>query len=123
MVHCVAYAIPIAARFLGDNDFAPGPFNLGWFSMPCAAISCLWMAFMGTVFLFPTAPGPAVADMNYTVVSDAPMNITMGLRLLRCPVTRLSLAACSCCRWCGTTSPSTEGYIGLLALSPPSIDR
>ncbi|KAI0717739.1 APC amino acid permease [Cerioporus squamosus] len=64
----VAYAIPIAARFLGDNDFAPGPFNLGWFSMPCATISVLWMAFMGTVFLFPTSPGPAVADMNYTVV-------------------------------------------------------
>ncbi|TFK80803.1 APC amino acid permease [Polyporus arcularius HHB13444] len=64
----VAYAIPIAARFLGDNEFTPGPFNLGWFSMPCATISVLWMAFMGTVFLFPTSPGPAVADMNYTVV-------------------------------------------------------
>ncbi|KAI0744734.1 APC amino acid permease [Earliella scabrosa] len=64
----VAYAIPIAARFLGSNDFTPGPFNLGRFSGPCAAISILWMAFMGTVFLFPTSPGPAVADMNYTVV-------------------------------------------------------
>ncbi|RDX41178.1 APC amino acid permease [Lentinus brumalis] len=64
----VAYAIPIAARFLGENEFTPGPFNLGWFSMPCATISVLWMAFMGIVFLFPTSPGPAVADMNYTVV-------------------------------------------------------
>jgi len=27
----VAYAIPIAARFMGDNDFEPGPFNLGVF--------------------------------------------------------------------------------------------
>jgi len=27
----IAYAIPIAARFLGDNDFKPGPFNLGSF--------------------------------------------------------------------------------------------
>ncbi|KAG6844512.1 hypothetical protein H0H87_006337 [Tephrocybe sp. NHM501043] len=25
----IAYAIPIAARFIGDNDFKPGPFNLG----------------------------------------------------------------------------------------------
>lgn len=27
----IAYAIPIAARFLGDNNFKPGPFNLGIF--------------------------------------------------------------------------------------------
>ncbi|OJT12351.1 hypothetical protein TRAPUB_11126 [Trametes pubescens] len=64
----VAYAIPIAARFLGDNDFAPGPFTLGKFSAPVAAIAVLWMLFMGVVFLFPASPGPEVADMNYTVV-------------------------------------------------------
>lgn len=27
----IAYAIPIAARFLGTNNFKPGPFNLGIF--------------------------------------------------------------------------------------------
>lgn len=27
----IAYSIPIAARFLGENDFKPGPFNLGIF--------------------------------------------------------------------------------------------
>jgi amino acid transporter len=27
----VAYAIPIAARYLGNNDFKPGPFSLGVF--------------------------------------------------------------------------------------------
>ncbi|KAL1938951.1 hypothetical protein VTO73DRAFT_11104 [Trametes versicolor] len=64
----VAYAIPIAARFLGDNDFAPGPFTLGRFSAPVAVIAVLWMLFMGVVFLFPSSPGPDVADMNYTVV-------------------------------------------------------
>ncbi|EJF60127.1 APC amino acid permease [Dichomitus squalens LYAD-421 SS1] len=64
----VAYSIPIAARFLGENDFTPGPFNLGRFGLPVAVIAVLWMTFMGTVFLFPTTPGPAVADMNYTVV-------------------------------------------------------
>ena len=65
----IAYCIPIAARFLGENDFTPGPFNLGRFSLPVAVIAVLWMTFMGTVFLFPTSPRPAVADMNYTVVS------------------------------------------------------
>ncbi|KAH9922314.1 APC amino acid permease [Epithele typhae] len=64
----IAYAIPIAARFLGTNDFEPGPFNLGVWSMPVAIISVLWMAFMGTVFLFPGSPQTDVADMNYTVV-------------------------------------------------------
>ena len=64
----VAYAIPIAARFLGQNDFRPGPFSLGRWSAPVAAISIAWMTFMGIVFLFPTTPTTSVADMNYTVV-------------------------------------------------------
>ncbi|KAH9856381.1 APC amino acid permease [Lenzites betulinus] len=64
----IAYAIPIAARYLGTNDFAPGPFTLGIFSAPCALISVLWMLFMSVVFLFPGTPGPDVADMNYAVV-------------------------------------------------------
>ncbi len=64
-----AYCIPIAARFLGDNEFVPGPFNLGRFSLPVAVVAVLWMSFMSMVLLFPTSPGPAVVDMNYTVVS------------------------------------------------------
>ena len=64
----VAYAIPIAARFLGKNDFQPGPFSLGRWSAPVAAISIAWMTFMGIGFLFPTTPTTVVADMNYTVV-------------------------------------------------------
>ncbi|KAI1790578.1 APC amino acid permease [Ganoderma leucocontextum] len=64
----VAYCIPIAARFLGDNDFVPGPFNLGRFSLPVAVIAILWMTFISIVLLFPASPGPAVVGMNYTVV-------------------------------------------------------
>ncbi|EJC97506.1 amino acid transporter [Fomitiporia mediterranea MF3/22] len=65
----VAYSIPIIARFVFENNFKPGPFNLGFFSLPCAIISVLWMAFMFLVFLFPTNPAPASAgDMNYSVV-------------------------------------------------------
>jgi hypothetical protein len=30
----VAYAIPIAAKFMGQNDFKPGPFSLGIFVRP-----------------------------------------------------------------------------------------
>ncbi|PAV15638.1 amino acid transporter [Pyrrhoderma noxium] len=64
----IAYAIPIVARFAFKNDFKPGPFNLGFFSLPCAIISVLWMAFMFIVFLFPTDPNPAAGDMNYSIV-------------------------------------------------------
>jgi len=64
----VAYAIPIAARFIFKNDFQPGPFSLGILSMPIAAISVLWMLFMGIVFLFPTLPQTDGSNMNYAVV-------------------------------------------------------
>ncbi|CAK5271009.1 unnamed protein product [Mycena citricolor] len=65
----VAYSIPIAARYMGNNEFKPGPFSLGWFSLPCAVISVAFMSFMGIVFLFPTAAGTVDAQsMNYSVV-------------------------------------------------------
>ncbi|KAJ7830506.1 amino acid/polyamine transporter I [Mycena olivaceomarginata] len=64
----VAYAIPIVARFAGKNDFKPGPFSLGVFSLPVAIVAVLFMLFMGTVFLFPTTPQTDVQDMNYTIV-------------------------------------------------------
>ena len=53
---------------MGENAFKPGPFSLGPFSLPIAAISVLWMLFMGIVFLFPSTPTTSTADMNYTVV-------------------------------------------------------
>jgi amino acid transporter len=42
----IAYSIPIAARFLGDNDFKPGPFTLGVFvSMVFSSYSVIQWAF------------------------------------------------------------------------------
>ncbi|SJL08432.1 related to UGA4-GABA permease-also involved in delta-aminolevulinate transport [Armillaria ostoyae] len=64
----VAYSIPIAARFLGDNDFVPGPFTLGVFSLPVAIIAVSFMTFMSVVFMFPSTPVTSVQDMNYAVV-------------------------------------------------------
>ncbi|KAI9571846.1 amino acid/polyamine transporter I [Boletus coccyginus] len=64
----VAYSIPIAARFIFKNNFKPGPFNLGRFSLPIAIISVSFMAFMDIVFFFPTTPQTSALDMNYTVV-------------------------------------------------------
>ncbi|KAH7909980.1 amino acid/polyamine transporter I [Hygrophoropsis aurantiaca] len=64
----IAYAIPITARFVFKNNFKPGPFSLGYMSLPIAVISVSYMTFMDIVFFFPTTPQTDVADMNYTVV-------------------------------------------------------
>ncbi|KAF8064170.1 APC amino acid permease [Lyophyllum atratum] len=64
----IAYAIPISARFVGTNDFQPGPFSLGIFSLPTATAAVLFMMFMSVVFFFPPSPATTVQDMNYTVV-------------------------------------------------------
>jgi len=66
----IAYGIPIAARWIWhkENGWKDGPFSLGRFSLPCAIISCSWMAFTGTVFLFPTTKKTDVPNMNYSVV-------------------------------------------------------
>ncbi|KAF5375416.1 hypothetical protein D9615_008014 [Tricholomella constricta] len=64
----IAYAIPIAARFLGTNNFQPGPFSLGIFGLPVGAVAVLFMLFMSVVFFFPATPTTTVQDMNYTVV-------------------------------------------------------
>ena len=61
----VAYSLPICARFLGTNDFEPGPFNLCRFSAPVAIIAVLWMLFTSVVFMFPTTPETTVEGMNY----------------------------------------------------------
>ncbi|KAF5381880.1 hypothetical protein D9757_007582 [Collybiopsis confluens] len=64
----IAYAIPIAARWLGDNEFKPGPFSLGFMSLPISMTAVLFMFFLSIVILFPTTPQTDVPDMNYTVV-------------------------------------------------------
>ncbi|KAJ7493759.1 APC amino acid permease [Mycena latifolia] len=51
----VANSIPIAARYLGGQEFKRGPFHLGVFSLPVATIAVLWMWFM-------------TVTMNYTVI-------------------------------------------------------
>ncbi|KAI6001722.1 amino acid permease-domain-containing protein [Pisolithus marmoratus] len=64
----VAYTIPIFARFAFDNDFKPGPFNLGFFSLPIGITAIAVMSFMIVVFSFPSTPTTDAANMNYSVV-------------------------------------------------------
>ncbi|KAJ7145402.1 amino acid/polyamine transporter I [Mycena crocata] len=64
----ISDSIPIAARFLGENDFRPGPFSLGRFSLPVAIVAVTWMLFMSIVLLFPSVPQVTATDINYSVV-------------------------------------------------------
>ncbi|KAI6038890.1 amino acid/polyamine transporter I [Pisolithus marmoratus] len=64
----VAYTIPIFARFAFDNDFKPGPFNLGFFSLPIGITAIAVMSFMIVIFSFPSTPTTDAANMNYSVV-------------------------------------------------------
>jgi len=64
----VAYSIPITLRIVSKTNFKPGPFTLGIWSIPVAALSVLFMVFMTIVFLFPATPQTTVQEMNYTVV-------------------------------------------------------
>ncbi|KAF5381938.1 hypothetical protein D9757_007583 [Collybiopsis confluens] len=64
----IAYAVPISARWLGNNKFKPGPFNLGVMSLPISITAVSFLLFLIIVFFFPATPRTDVAGMNYTVV-------------------------------------------------------
>ncbi|KAG7452001.1 amino acid transporter [Guyanagaster necrorhizus] len=64
----VCYCTPVVARFIGGQSFTPGPFNLGRASGPVAFFASAFMIFMIVVLCFPTTPGPAAQDMNYSSV-------------------------------------------------------
>ncbi|OCH88546.1 APC amino acid permease [Obba rivulosa] len=81
----VAWCIPIASRFLGGEKWVPGPFSLGWWGKPVAAIAVAWMSFAMVVFAFPTAPTPTGANMNYMIVVLGGW-ISLCLGYYYCPV-------------------------------------
>ncbi|KAI0777533.1 APC amino acid permease [Trametes elegans] len=63
-----AFSIPIAIRFLGGQNWTPGPFTLGRFGLPVAVVAVAWMVFSVIILAFPTSPGPTADGMNYMVV-------------------------------------------------------
>ncbi|KAJ8594342.1 hypothetical protein M405DRAFT_858185 [Rhizopogon salebrosus TDB-379] len=63
----ISYITQIVTRFAFKNDFKPGPFNLGRWSFPVAAIAVSWMVFMNIVCFFPATPQTNVQEMDYTV--------------------------------------------------------
>ncbi|KAJ7747328.1 amino acid/polyamine transporter I [Mycena metata] len=64
----LGFVTPIVARWVGGQEFVPGPFNLGLMSAPVAFVASAYMIFMIIVFLFPAVPAATSHNMNYTVV-------------------------------------------------------
>lgn len=66
-----AYGIPLATRVFTTKEFVPGPWYLGRFSRPVAAIAVVWMIFACIIFCFPADTGADASTMNYACVVAA----------------------------------------------------
>lgn len=65
----ISYSIPIFLRATSARtSFQPGPWNLGKFGFPVAAIACSWIFFITIILLFPAEPNPSAADMNWAIL-------------------------------------------------------
>jgi amino acid transporter len=65
----IAYVIPSFLRLRAGDSFQPGPWNLGKWGKPVAAISVVWVAIITVLFMLPTASPVTVATFNYTPIA------------------------------------------------------
>ncbi|KAF5626124.1 choline transporter [Fusarium sp. NRRL 52700] len=64
----VSYGMPILTLLLvGRDKLPPGEFSLGRFGSVINWVSVFYCAITTVFFFFPSAPNPAVADMNYAI--------------------------------------------------------
>lgn len=60
-----SYGIPILLRITsGRNKFVPGPFSLGWLSVPIGIVAVAWATFVSILLLFPTGQTVTKEDMS-----------------------------------------------------------
>ncbi|KAH8895301.1 amino acid permease [Thozetella sp. PMI_491] len=67
----VAFTIPIFIKIVFvRNNFVPGPWHLGKFSLPCGILSCSFVLVMIPILCFPTVSGDDLTPdlMNWTVL-------------------------------------------------------
>lgn len=65
----ISYGIPIALRLWNRKSFERGPFHLGKFSYPVAAIAVLWICLISIVFILPQANPVDSQTLNYAIVA------------------------------------------------------
>ncbi|KIY50136.1 amino acid transporter [Fistulina hepatica ATCC 64428] len=64
-----SYAIPIGLRLYNRAAFVRGPFHLGKFSYPIAAIAVTWNAFITIAFILPEENPVNSQTLNYAIVA------------------------------------------------------
>jgi amino acid transporter len=65
----IAYVIPSYLRLRAGDDFEPGPWNLGRWGKPVAAVSVVWVAIITVLFMLPQLSPVTAANFNYTPVA------------------------------------------------------
>jgi len=67
----ISYGLPILIGLIWSEAFVAmkGPFNLGTFSRPVAAVACAWIGCITVVFCLPTANPVTSQTINYSVVA------------------------------------------------------
>ena len=75
-----SYAVPLFLRVtLARDTFRPGPFHLGWWSVPVFWVATLWLTLTGIVFLWPQRSPTTPLNNNWTVVILAVIAAFLGL--------------------------------------------
>ncbi|GHB38114.1 amino acid transporter [Streptomyces xanthochromogenes] len=64
----LAYGVPIFLR-LRLNDFQPGPWNLGRWGRPVAAIAVIWIVLSSVLFMLPQVSPITVDSFNYAPIA------------------------------------------------------
>lgn len=62
-----SYVIPIICKLM-FNQFEPGPWHMGKFSVAVNVWAILWTAFVSVIFFFPTTRPVVPDNMNYAIV-------------------------------------------------------
>lgn len=65
----VSYGIPIFLRLLNYKTFRKGPFHLGRWSLPIAAIASIWIIFITIIFMLPQVNPVTSQTLNYSPVA------------------------------------------------------
>ncbi len=65
----ISYSLPILIGLMYPKHFKKGPFNLGVFSRPVAAVACLYVGFITIIFCLPNLSPVTSQTLNYTPVA------------------------------------------------------
>jgi amino acid permease (GABA permease) len=64
-----SYAIPIFLRLRRGDDFEPGPWNLGRWGKPVAAVAVVWVLLSSILFLLPEGSPITWSSLNYAPIA------------------------------------------------------